>query len=101
MAQAPQDREAATDCGGAARALLRTHWLAWSNEMRAVLALGVLIALCASANAATVHHSKPRPVIVRPSQGLTAPGARFAVPGWTDDATRRWLDDASRGWSQA
>src|SRR5713226_577979 len=39
MAQAPQDREAATDCGGAARALPRTHWLAWSNEMRAVLAL--------------------------------------------------------------
>jgi hypothetical protein len=69
--------------------------------MRSVLALAVLIALCASANAATVHRSKPRhDVIVRPSQGLTAPGARFAVPGWTDDATRRWLDDASRLWGQ-
>ncbi len=70
--------------------------------MRSVLALGLLITLCASASAATVHHSKPRHVIVRPSQGVTpAPGARFAVPGWTDDATRRWLDDASSGWSQA
>ena len=68
--------------------------------MRSVLALGLLIALC-SANAAKVHHSESRHVIVRPSQGVTAPGARFAVPGWTDDATRRWLDDASSGWSQA
>jgi hypothetical protein len=65
--------------------------------MRSLLALGLLITLYASANAATVHRVKPRHVIVRPSQGLTAPGApRFAVPGWTDDATRRWLDDASR-----
>ena len=69
--------------------------------MRSVLALGLLTTLCASASAATVHHSKPRHAIVRPSQGVTAPGARFAVPGWTDDATRRWLDDASSGWSQA
>jgi len=97
MAQAPQDREAATDCGGASRALPRTHWLAWSNEMRSVLALGLLITLCASANAATVHHSKPRHVIVRPSQGLTAPGARFAVPGWTDEQTRYWLDSFHGG----
>ena len=69
--------------------------------MRSVLALGLLITLCASASAATVHHSKPRHAIVRPSQGVTAPAARFAVPGWTDDATRRWLDDASSGWSRA
>jgi hypothetical protein len=31
--------------------------------MRSVLALGLLIALCASASAAKVHHSKPRHVI--------------------------------------
>jgi hypothetical protein len=37
--------------------------------MRSVLALGLLVALCASADAAKVHHSKPRHVIVRPSQG--------------------------------
>ena len=36
--------------------------------MRFVLALGFLIALVASANAARVHHPKPRHVIVRPSQ---------------------------------
>jgi hypothetical protein len=61
--------------------------------MRSVLALGVLITLCASANAATVHHLRTRHhVIVRPSQGVTAP-ARFAVPGWTDEETRQWLDD--------
>ena len=38
--------------------------------MRFVLALGLLITLCASADAARVHHSKPRHVIVRPSQGV-------------------------------
>ena len=51
--------------------------------MRSVLALGLLIALCASANAATVHHSKSRHhvsvrhaygmvprFVVRPSQGF-------------------------------
>jgi len=40
----------------------------WSNTMRFVLALGLLIAVVASANAAKVHHAKPRHVIVRPSQ---------------------------------
>jgi hypothetical protein len=60
--------------------------------MRSVLALGLLITLCATANAATVHHLRTRHrVIVRPSQGVTAP-ARFAVPGWTDEETRQWLD---------
>jgi hypothetical protein len=65
--------------------------------MRPVLVLGLLITLCASANAATVHRSKPatvhhlrtrQHVIVRPSEGVT-PG--FAVPGWTDEQTRQWL----------
>jgi hypothetical protein len=40
----------------------------WSDTMRFVLALGLLIALCASANAAKVHHAKPRHVVVRPVQ---------------------------------
>ena len=70
--------------------------------MRFVLALGVLVVSCASANAAAVHHhAKPRTVylrahdqvIVRPSQDV-APPARFAVPGWTDEQTRQWLDNA-------
>jgi hypothetical protein len=38
--------------------------------MRSVLALGLIFTLCASADAATVHHYKPRRVIVRPNQGV-------------------------------
>ncbi len=68
--------------------------------MRSVLALGILITLGTSANAATVHLRTRQHVLVRPSQGLSPP-ARFAVPGWTDEATRRWLDNASAGWKQA
>jgi len=70
--------------------------------MRYVFTLGLLITLCASADAATLHRSKPPTVhshtrqhdIVRPSQAVTAPG-RFAVPGWTDEQTQYWLDNAT------
>ena len=70
--------------------------------MRSVLALGLLVTLSASADAAAAHRSKPptvhlrtpQNVIVRPSEGVTA-AARFAVPGWTDEETRRWLDNAN------
>jgi hypothetical protein len=70
-----------------------------ANAMRAALALGLLIILCASANAATVHQFRARQhVIIRPgihpSQGVTAP-TRFAVPGWTDEQTQHWLDAAT------
>jgi hypothetical protein len=69
--------------------------------MRSVLALGLLITLCASADAATVHRRNPlarahQRVTVRPSQRVTAPTS-FAIPGWTDEQTRYWLDNASRG----
>jgi hypothetical protein len=47
--------------------------------MRSVLTLGLLIALCASANATTLHHSKPRHVIVSPSQDTTPV---FGSPEW-------------------
>jgi hypothetical protein len=53
--------------------------------MRAVLAVGLLITLCASANAAPVEGH------LRPVQRVTAPTPRFAVPGWTDEETRQWL----------
>lgn len=36
--------------------------------MRSVLAFGLFFALCASANAVKVHHSKPQHVIARPVQ---------------------------------
>jgi len=58
-------------CDGAARAPHKNGgWSIGANAMRSVLAFGLLIALCASANAARVHHSKPRHVTVRPSQGV-------------------------------
>jgi hypothetical protein len=44
--------------------------------MRSVLAFGLLVALCTSANAATVHHFKrvhhpePRRTYVRPDRGV-------------------------------
>jgi hypothetical protein len=69
--------------------------------MRSVLALGLLLALSAAGNAATLHRSTP-PLrtrqhvlvpptqLIAPGQGVATPG--FAVPGWTDEATRRWMD---------
>ena len=73
--------------------------------MRSVLAFGVLIGLCASANAAPLHHPRTRQhVIIRPNQvippnqGRTTPG--FAVPGWSDESTRHWLDNVASGPAQ-
>jgi hypothetical protein len=73
--------------------------------MRSVLAAGLLIALCASATAAgmhppsTVHLRALQHFSVPPSQNVAHP--QFAVPGWSDEQTRRWLDDASSSWPQA
>jgi hypothetical protein len=47
--------------------------------MRSFLALGLLITLCASASAATMHHS--RHVVIPPSHG-------YAVPRWAYAASR-------------
>jgi hypothetical protein len=55
--------------------------------MRSVLALGLLIALCAAANAAKVHHSKPRHIIVRPTQPVDPrfpPVLQDQTPGYDD-----------------
>ena len=50
--------------------------------MRSLLALGLLMTLCASASAATVHHSSPRHhVIARPGHVIARPGQDFhAIP---------------------
>src|SRR5260370_41845490 len=65
------DLEAVTDCGGAARAPHKNGvWSIGAYAMRSALALGLLIALGASADAVRVHHSKPRHVFVRASQSL-------------------------------
>jgi hypothetical protein len=58
--------------------------------MRSFFALGILIALSASANAEKVHHSKPHTGHVRPSQPLAVPS--YTVPGWTEEQTRNWMD---------
>jgi hypothetical protein len=62
--------------------------------MRSVLALGLLITLCASANAATLLRSKLPAGHLHPGQRVTVPKG-YAVPGWTDEETRYWLNSAS------
>jgi hypothetical protein len=48
--------------------------------MRYILALGVLVALCGSVNAATASHAHRRHAVVRPNQSLilSDPAAGFA-----------------------
>lgn len=47
------------------------------------LALGLLITVWASANAATIHHFRTRhPVTVQPSQGMCVPPACYKFPGY-------------------
>ena len=88
-----RNREAATDCGGAARASHKNGGRSTgANAMRSVLALGLLITLCASANATTVHHSKLRHVIVRPSQPVDP---RF--PPVLEDQTPSYNDPSRQG----
>jgi hypothetical protein len=59
--------------------------------MRSVLALGLLMALCASANAAAGrHHAKSQHVIVRPSQAVIP---SYAAP----DGVRIYRDDSVPG----
>jgi len=64
--------------------------------MRFVLALGLLVALSASANAAKVHHSKPQVGYLRPAQPVAVPRG-YAVPGWTEEQTRYWMDSYHGG----
>jgi hypothetical protein len=60
--------------------------------MRSVLALCLLIALCASASAAKLHHGKPRNVIGPPSQNVDP---RF--PPVLRDQTPRYDDPSKFG----
>lgn len=66
--------------------------------MRSVLAMGLLIVLCTTANAAPArrfHTRHPRYPAADRSGADVNPRARFAVPGWSDEATERWLNSAS------
>jgi hypothetical protein len=64
--------------------------------MRSVLALGLLIALCGSADAAKVRHDKPHANHLRPAQPVAVPKG-YAVPGWTEEQTRYWMDSFHGG----
>ena len=71
--------------------------------MRSALTLGLLITLCASANAATAHHSKARHGIESRSQGAI-PGfggpTRTGEPRWPpvlQDQTPRYDDPSKFG----
>jgi hypothetical protein len=87
------DLETVTNCSGAARASRQERrWSVGANAMRCVLVLGLLIALCASANAAKVHHVKPRHVIVRPIQPVDP---RF--PPVLEDQTPSYDDPSKFG----
>jgi hypothetical protein len=63
--------------------------------MRFVVALGLLITLCASGNAATAHRFRLHERHLRPDHGVVAPPVRYAVPGWTDEQIRKWLYNGS------
>jgi hypothetical protein len=67
--------------------------------MRSVLALGLLIAgllitLCGSANAARVHHVKPREAILRNSHAAIP---RFVAPPIRYDDTPSYNDPSKWG----
>jgi hypothetical protein len=97
----PKHQRATTDHhltragAGAARASDQNRRFIWSNAMRSFFALGLLITLCTSASAATMHHA--RHVIVRPSQGSANPNWAYAAsrpPTHYDDTPS--YDDPSK-----
>lgn len=67
--------------------------------MRFALCLGVLISLCAAADAATARRARHPDRHFRLEQPAVPPSAvapkGIAVPGWTDEETRQWLNSAS------
>ena len=65
--------------------------------MRSILALGILIVACTSANAAKVHHPKPHAGLVSAAQPVAVPTKTFVVPGWTEQQTRDWMDSYHGG----
>jgi hypothetical protein len=70
------------------------------ERTRLVLALGLLIGLWTSADAAPAHRAERPRLHWRTHQGMPVSGqapTNFAIPGWTDGQTQRWLDNASAG----
>ena len=99
------DRETDTDGGGASRAPHnRGDSAIGARAMRSALAsglvaLGLLVMPCASADAATVHHVRKRqPVTVSPAQEVIPPGW-YKFPGYPPipPEQNRNLDPSTRG----
>jgi hypothetical protein len=73
--------------------------------MRSVLALGLWVALCASVDAATVHHFKrvhhgePRRVFIRPGRPVNPPYQRLdpRFPPIIEDQTPSYDDPSKFG----
>jgi hypothetical protein len=66
--------------------------------MRSILALGLLLALCTSASAAKVRHTKPHVGHSRQAPPVDASVPRgIAVPGWTVEQTQNWLNSYGYG----
>jgi hypothetical protein len=66
----------------------------FASVVASIITLSLLIAAGASGNAATVHRPRqhavvPRGQAIAPNHGVATPG--FAVPGWSDEATRQWM----------
>lgn len=81
------------------------HSVDGANEMRFVLALGLFVAMCASADAATAHHSNPRHhASVRHAYDMTPasvaprdPGFDPRFPPVLQDQTPSYDDPSKRG----
>lgn len=66
--------------------------------MRALLCAGLVglsLVPCSAGEAATAHRPRARHDAVDRPHTTASPPARFAVPGWSDEATQRWLNNAS------
>ena len=64
--------------------------------MRSFLALGLLLALGTSADAAKARHAKLRVDHFRPAQPAAVPKG-ITVPGWTAEQTQNWLNSYGYG----
>jgi hypothetical protein len=87
------DRESAAAWAAADGVYMISLTDGWRIGMRSVLILCLLIGLCAAADAAPMHHARPKGHL-RHGQHVTVPSG-FAVPGWTDEETRQWLYNGS------
>ena len=68
--------------------------------MRSIFALSLLITLCGSANAATVHHPHRRHAIVRSNQGMIAPDPASGFAYASPQPRTRYLSGPYQGYNE-